>query len=59
MMGRRKGEQGQLFYAFDPELVVPEDHQSGGSLSCSIFAGCGPSLHRITRTPGGLRSIRS
>lgn len=26
-MGRRKGEQGQLFYAFDPESVVPEDHQ--------------------------------
>src|ERR1700748_2830149 len=27
MMGRCKGEQGQLFYAFDPESVVPEDHQ--------------------------------
>ncbi len=27
MMGRRKGEQGQLFYAFDLEAVVPEDHQ--------------------------------
>jgi len=27
MMGRRKGEQGQLFYAFEPESVVPEDHQ--------------------------------
>ena len=27
MMGRRKGEQGQLFYAFDPGSVVPEDHQ--------------------------------
>ena len=27
MMGRRKGEQGQLFYAFDAESVVPEDHQ--------------------------------
>src|ERR1700759_4943057 len=27
MMGRRKGEQGQLFYAFDPESMVPEDHQ--------------------------------
>ena len=27
MMGRHKGEQGQLFYAFDPESVVPEDHQ--------------------------------
>src|SRR6201987_3083534 len=26
-MGRRKGEQGQLFYAFRPESVVPEDHQ--------------------------------
>lgn len=27
MMGRRKGEQSQLFYAFDLEAVVPEDHQ--------------------------------
>jgi transposase len=27
MMGRRKGEQGQLFCAFEPESVVPEDHQ--------------------------------
>ncbi len=26
-MGRRKSEQGQLFYAFDLESVVPEDHQ--------------------------------
>src|SRR5262247_3760202 len=27
MMGRSKGEQGQLFYAFDLEAVVPDDHQ--------------------------------
>jgi hypothetical protein len=27
MMGRRKSEQGQLFYAFDLEAVVPGDHQ--------------------------------
>ncbi len=27
MMGRRKSEQGQLFYAFDLDAVVPEDHQ--------------------------------
>ena len=26
-MGRRKSEQGQLFYAFDLDAVVPEDHQ--------------------------------
>ena len=26
-MGRRKSEQGQLFYAFDLEAVVPDDHQ--------------------------------
>ncbi|WP_370057851.1 transposase [Bradyrhizobium yuanmingense] len=26
-MGRRKGEQGHLFYAFDLEAVVPDDHQ--------------------------------
>ena len=27
MMGRRKSDQGQLFYAFDLEAVVPDDHQ--------------------------------
>ena len=27
MMGRHKSEQGQLFYAFDLDAVVPEDHQ--------------------------------
>jgi len=27
MMGRGKTEQGQLFYAFDLETVVPDDHQ--------------------------------
>ena len=26
-MGRRKSEQGQLFYAFDLDAVVPDDHQ--------------------------------
>jgi transposase len=26
MMGRRKNEQGQLFYAFDLEAAVPDDH---------------------------------
>jgi transposase len=27
MMGRRKSEQGQLFYALDLEAVMPDDHQ--------------------------------
>jgi len=27
MMGRRKSEQGQLFYAFNLDAVVPDDHQ--------------------------------
>lgn len=27
MMGRRKSDQGQLFYAFNLEAVVPDDHQ--------------------------------
>ena len=27
MMGRRKSEHGQLFYAFNLEAVVPDDHQ--------------------------------
>ena len=29
-MGRRKSEQGQLFYAFDLEAVVPDDHHVRG-----------------------------
>ena len=27
MMGRRRDDQGQLFYAFDLDAVVPDDHQ--------------------------------
>ena len=27
MMGRRKDEQVQLFYAFDLDAAVPDDHQ--------------------------------
>lgn len=27
MMGRRNSEQGQLFYAFNLDAVVPDDHQ--------------------------------
>ena len=27
MMGRRKSEQARLFYAFDLEAIVPDDHQ--------------------------------
>lgn len=30
MMGRRKSEQGQLFYAFDLEAMVPGDHHVRG-----------------------------
>ena len=26
MMGRRKSEQGQLFYAFDLDAAIPSDH---------------------------------
>ena len=47
MMGRCKGEQGQLFYAFDLEAVVPDDHQVtrvpsrnfSPAPNCSTFAG--------------------
>jgi transposase len=46
MMGRRKSGQGQLFYVFDLEAIVPDDHQvrliaAVLDLSC-IRAGLAP-----------------
>jgi hypothetical protein len=29
MMGRRTEDQGQLFYSFDLDAVVPDDHLAG------------------------------
>ena len=58
MMGRRKGGQGQFFYSFNLDEVVPPEHlvrQIDGVLDLSW-------VHRelapITRTLAGSRSIR-
>ena len=40
MMGQYKGEQGQLFYAFDLKVVVPDDHQVRRIAQFSISRGC-------------------
>jgi hypothetical protein len=58
-MGQRKGEQGQLFYAFDLEAVVPDDHLVGGLRQFSISRGCASSLRRITPILVDRRSIQS
>ena len=59
MMGQRERGQGQFFYAFDLDKVVPADHLVGRSTAYSIWIGCTRSLRPITRTQVGLRLIRS
>ncbi len=58
MMGRRARGQGQFFYAFDLDEVVPADHlvrQIDGALDLDWVH---KELARYTRTQVGLRSIR-
>ena len=55
MMGRRKGEQGQLFYAFDLEAVVRTISRSGALPRFSTSPGSASSWPRTTLTPGVLR----
>ena len=59
MMGRRERGQGQFFYSFDLDKVVPADHLVRQIDACSILVGCTRSLRRTTRTPAGPRSIRN
>ena len=47
MMGRLNQDQGQLFYSFCLEEVVPDDHQSARLQLCSICRGSFASLRRI------------
>jgi hypothetical protein len=57
-MGRRERGQGQFFYAFDLDKVVPTDHlvrQIDGVLDLDWVHR---SLRAITRIRVGLRSIR-
>ena len=56
MMGRCKGEQGQLFYAFDLEAVVPDDHQVRRIAASKEEAGrryrlCGCRIKRTDPAP--------
>lgn len=47
MMGRREDGQGQFFYSFDLDKVVPPDHlvrQIGGLLDLSWVQGVGAIL---------------
>jgi hypothetical protein len=58
MMGRRERGQGQFFYAFDLDKVVPADHLVREIDAFSILIGCTRSLRPTTRTQVGLRLIR-
>ena len=58
MMGRREGGQGQFFYSFDLDKVVPPDHlvrQVEGVLDLSWVH---KELHPTTRIQAVHRSIR-
>ena len=58
MMGRREDGQGQFFYSFDLDKVVPPDHlvrQIDGLLDLSWVH---KEWHHITRTLGGPRLTR-
>ena len=59
MMGRRERGQGQFFYVFDLDKVVPPDHlvrQIDGVLDLDWVHK--DFLRLTTRTQVGLRSIR-
>ena len=58
MMGRREGEQGQFFYSFHLDKVVPPDHlvrQIDGLLDLDWVH---KELAPYSRTRAGLRLIR-
>jgi hypothetical protein len=58
MMGRRKGGQGQFFYSFDLDKVVPADYlvrQIDGFLDLTWVT---KSLRPTTRIPVVFRLIR-
>ena len=54
MMGRLERDQGELFYSFCLEEVVPDDHQVRARLQqCSICRGSIASFRRIIRRSAG------
>jgi hypothetical protein len=58
MMGRSSQDQGQLFYSFNLEAVVPDDHLCAASRAFSIFHGSGLNWRRTILILDDLRSIR-
>jgi hypothetical protein len=58
MMGRLKRDQGQFFYSFCLDEVVPDDHrvrEIGGELD---LRGCMRSWRAVTRRWAARRSIQ-
>ena len=58
MMGRRERGQGQFFYAFDLDKVVPADHLVRQIDAVLDLVGFIRSFRLITHTPAGHRLIR-
>lgn len=58
MMGRRKSEQGQLFYAFNLDAVVPDDPQVR-RIAAVLDLSWARNWGRTTHIRGVLQSIRS
>ena len=59
MMGRREDGQGQFFYSFDLDKVVPPDHlvrQIDGVLDLEL--GASGAWHLTTHTRAGPRSTQ-
>lgn len=59
MMGRQTGGQERLFYSFNLETVVPENHLLRGINRCLDLGSYARTWLTITAPSGGLRSIRS
>ena len=58
MMGRREDGQGQFFYSFDLDEVVPPDHLVRQIDTVLISVGCTRSLRLTTHTRVDRRLIR-
>ena len=59
MMGEKRGAQGQLFYEFDLEAMVPQDHLLRKIDAMLDLSGLRAELAPITPTPAAPRSTRS
>jgi hypothetical protein len=58
MMGRLEQDQGQLFYSFCLEEVVPDDHQVRAIASVLDLRGSMASFRRIILHSAAPRSIQ-